>query len=70
MKKDLKPLWPNSPDLWCAIEGSGRSAVAYHMTDQVLSNRTDAKDESLFVVILCGLQIMMIILKNDVHKMQ
>jgi hypothetical protein len=60
---------PNSPDLRCAIEGSVRSAVAYHITDQVTSNRKDAKEESLFVVILCGLQIMMIILKNDVHKM-
>ena len=30
----------------CARERSGRSAVAYHMTDQVLSNRTNAKDES------------------------
>ena len=43
---------PNSPDLRCAIEGSVRSAVAYHITDQVTSNRKDAKEESLFVVIL------------------
>lgn len=63
-------MWPNSPDLWYATEGSGRSAVAYHMTDQVLSNRTDVKDESLFVVIPYTLQITMIILKKDVHKMQ
>jgi hypothetical protein len=39
IKKDLKALVPNSPDLRCAIDGSGRSAVAYHITDQVIAKR-------------------------------
>jgi hypothetical protein len=38
----------------------------YHMTDRH-SNRTDAKDESLFAAMVCTFQITMI-LKKDVHK--
>ncbi|HYX71221.1 MAG TPA: hypothetical protein VE732_00500, partial [Nitrososphaera sp.] len=44
IKKDLKALVPNTPDLRCAIDGNGRSAVAYHITDQVISKEKDAKE--------------------------
>jgi hypothetical protein len=70
IKKDLKALVPNSPDLRCAIDGSGRSAVAYHITDQVISKEKKMQRRILVCGILCTLQIMVIILKKDIHKMQ
>jgi hypothetical protein len=56
-------LWPNSPDLNCAINVSRRPAVGYHMIAQSHLNMTETQYESLFAAIRCTLQIRMILKK-------